>query len=96
VEVEKLEEVTSIEPSRDSAKASGDLAPPPPPPHLRQEIVLGKYDEGKQQFEARYTHSLADVKQAMMRTQVHSVYLLYWCKSTKTDAAACSTSASGT
>ena len=76
--------------------ASGDPAPPLPPPHLRQEIVLGKYDEGKQQFEARYTHSLADVKQAMMRTQVHPVYLLYWCKSTSTDAAACSTSSSGT
>ncbi len=85
VEVDKLEEVTSIEASRDSPRlalgpASGDPAPPLPPPHLRQEIVLGKYDEGKQQFEARYTHSLADVKQAMMRTQVHSVYSPYWCK----------------
>ena len=99
MELDKLEEVTSIEASHDSAKAvaaSGDLAPPLPPPHLRQEIVLGKYDESKQQFEARYTHSLADVKQAMLRTQVHSVYLLYWCKSTNTDAAACSTSSSST
>ncbi len=32
-----------------------------PPPHLRQELVLAKYDADKKEFAGRFTHALPQV-----------------------------------